>query len=67
MHGFLNNLAQLFFLNICLGRGKVKVTHEGQTIKWSLTTVIIIKFLVHKYLKKVFLSVHDVVWLLSDK
>ena len=40
--GFQNNLAQLFFLrsssafwNICLGRLKVKVTHEGQMIKWS--------------------------------
>ena len=42
MHGFQNNLAQLLFLrstsvirNICSGRLKVKVTLEGQMIKWS--------------------------------
>ena len=42
MHGFQNNFAQLLSLrrrsaaqNICLRRLKVKVTLEGQVIKWS--------------------------------
>ena len=40
MYGFKNNLAQLFSFrsamwNICSGRLKVKVTLEGQMIKWS--------------------------------
>ena len=42
MHGFQNNFAQLSSLrrrsavqNICLRRLKVKVTLEGQMIKWS--------------------------------
>ena len=42
MHGFQNNITQLFSLrsrnavgNICSGRLKVKVTLEGQMIKWS--------------------------------
>ena len=42
MHGFQNNFAQLLslrrrsaVLNICLCRLKVKVTLEGQMIKWS--------------------------------
>ena len=42
MNGFQNNFAQLFSLrsrtaswNICSGKLKVKVTLEGQTIKWS--------------------------------
>ena len=42
MHGFQNNLAQLFMLNVCSGKLKVKVTLEGQTIKWSLASVNII-------------------------
>ena len=33
MNGFQYNSAQLFILNICLGKLKVKVTLEGQTIK----------------------------------
>ena len=43
VHGFQNNLAQLLssksksaILNICLGRLKIKVSLEGQIIKWSL-------------------------------
>ena len=36
MHVFQNSLAQLFILNICSGKLKVKDTFEGQTIKWSL-------------------------------
>ena len=42
MHGFQNNFAQLLssrrssaVQNICLHRLKVKVTLEGQMIKWS--------------------------------
>ena len=42
MHGFQNNFAQVFSLrcssairNICLGRLEVKVTLEGQMVKWS--------------------------------
>ena len=42
MHGFQNNFAQLLssrrrsaVLNICLCRLKIKVTLEGQMIKWS--------------------------------
>ena len=42
MYGFQNSLAQLFSLrnispirNICWGRSKIKVTLEGQMIKWS--------------------------------
>ena len=35
MHEFQNNLAQLFIENICSGKLKVKVTLEGQMIKWS--------------------------------
>ena len=42
MHGFQNNLAQLFslrsssaVLNIYSGMWKVKVTLEGQMIKWQ--------------------------------
>ena len=35
MHGFQNNLAQLFIWNICSGRLKIKVTLEDQTVKWS--------------------------------
>ena len=42
MHGFQNNFAQLLsskrrsvVQNICLCRLKVKVTLEGQMIKWS--------------------------------
>ena len=42
MHGFQNNMAQLLsskrksaVQNICLPRLKVKVTLEGQIIKWS--------------------------------
>ena len=42
MHGFQNNSAQVFSLtsssairNICLGMLTVKVTLEGQMIKWS--------------------------------
>ena len=31
MHGFQNNLAQLFIWNICSDKLKVKVTLEGQT------------------------------------
>ena len=42
MHGFQNNLVQLFIRNICLGKLKVKVTLEGQMIKWSLASVNII-------------------------
>ena len=41
MHGFQNNFAQLLSLrrrsvvqNICLRRLKIKVTLEGQMIKW---------------------------------
>ena len=34
MHGFQNNLAQLFIWNICSGRLKVKATLEGRMIKW---------------------------------
>ena len=35
MHGFQNDLAQLFSSKICLGTLKVKVTTEGQMVKWS--------------------------------
>ena len=42
VHGIQNNLAQLASLrsksairNICSGRLKVKVTHDGKMIKWS--------------------------------
>ena len=42
VHGFQNNLAQLVSLkskiatgDICSGRLKVKVTLDGQMIKWS--------------------------------
>ena len=42
MHGFQDNLAQLFslqsrsaILNICIGKLKIKVTLDGQMIKWS--------------------------------
>ena len=42
MNGFQNSFAQVFSLrissairNLCLGRLKVKVTLEGQRIKWS--------------------------------
>ena len=42
MHGFQTNLAHFFISNICSGRLKVKVTLEGQTIKWSLASVNII-------------------------
>ena len=53
-----------------LNRLTVKVTLEGQTIKWSLASVNIIniEFLVlFKNIKKRLLSKHDVVWLLSNK
>ena len=47
MHGFQNNFAQLLSLrsrsaiqNICLRRLKVKVTLEGQMIKWSLIELV---------------------------
>ena len=47
MHGFQDNLAQLFFLrrssaigNICPGRLRVKVTPEGQMIKIELVRAI---------------------------
>ena len=39
MHGFQNNLAQLFIGNFCSGKLKVRVTLEGQTIKWSMASV----------------------------
>ena len=42
MHGFQNYLALLCIGNICSGKLKVKVTLEGQTIKWSLASVNII-------------------------
>ena len=50
----LNNLGQLFTLNICSWKLTVKVTLEGQTIKWSLASVNNhkLKFLVHKYQKQ---------------
>ena len=35
MHGFQNDLAQLFIGNICSGTLKVNVTLEGQMMKWS--------------------------------
>ena len=34
-HVFQNNLTQEFIRNLCSGRLKVKVTFEGQMIKWS--------------------------------
>ena len=40
MHVFQNNLAHLFILNICLGRLKVKVTFEGQILKWYKTELV---------------------------
>ena len=47
MHGFQNNLAQLFSLrignaicNICSSRLKVKVTFEFQMIKWSYNELV---------------------------
>ena len=43
MQGFRNNMAQLFIRNIFSGKLKVKVTLEGQTIKWSLASVNILK------------------------
>ena len=38
----LNDLGQLFTLNICSWKLTVKVTLEDQTIKWSLASVNII-------------------------
>ena len=47
MHGFQNNLVQLFSLrsssaiwNIGCGRLKVKVTLGGQVIKWSYIELV---------------------------
>ena len=42
MHEFQNNLALLVICNICSGKLKVKVTLEGQAIKWSLASVNVI-------------------------
>ena len=53
MHGLQNNLAELFILNICSGKLKVKVSPEGRTIKWSLASVDHkMNCLVHKHLNK---------------
>ena len=71
MYGFQNNLAQLFIWIIYVGKLKVKVTPEGQTIKWSLASVIIINWnFWFINIKKSFLSMHDmhdVVCHLSNK
>ena len=60
MHGFQNNMAQMFIANICSGKLKDKVTLEGQAIKWSFASVNIIN-LNFRFIniKKSCLSKHD--------